>query len=537
MALSRHYSTATRPLTIQEIVRQAQDFDFSTERPLRSWLRSGKMLLIEAAICEHEGNLQQAYLYLYRHADLVIAKLPTHPEVKDPRFKYELSEARKTVQKNLLKLESMKPRLDSQYQRYARAMERREAEKRRIAAEHRDDEADFDFDGYTKRLSVGSDEGALEDRQQSLNAGEHRELAIDLAHREIQRRDASRLTTRQAGISPDTTASRRKGVVIGTPEVERAMQGDGTDELSQGIREIGRRLEHKGQRSDVNTQNGQSYHYPSVPGKSSRRDSLEWDKPALIPRQAETYTRPPDRPAKELQHDAPPRYNSSAPPLPSKSPGSPTSAITTPAAASSSPPAAVSKYTFKPAAYTESGTPLRTLFLPPNLREDFMNLAHANTTRNLETCAILCGTLVSNALFISHLILPEQHSTSDTCDTTEAGDNALFDYCDANELLVCGWIHTHPTQTCFLSSRDLHTSSGYQVMLPEAIAIVCAPRQTPDWGVFRLTDPPGLKAVLGCRQTGLFHPHAESSLYTDALRPGHVVEAPGLKFEVVDLRG
>jgi hypothetical protein len=56
------------------------------------------------------------------------------------------------------------------------------------------------------------------------------------------------------------------------------------------------------------------------------------------------------------------------------------------------------------------------------------------------------------------------------------------------------------------------------------------------WGVFRLTDPPGMQSVLKCQQTGLFHPHAELNIYTDALRPGHVFEAKGLEFEVVDLR-
>lgn len=56
------------------------------------------------------------------------------------------------------------------------------------------------------------------------------------------------------------------------------------------------------------------------------------------------------------------------------------------------------------------------------------------------------------------------------------------------------------------------------------------------WGVFRMTDPPGMKSVLNCRQTGLFHPHPESDIYTDAMRPGHVFESPGLEFKVVDLR-
>jgi STAM-binding protein len=55
-------------------------------------------------------------------------------------------------------------------------------------------------------------------------------------------------------------------------------------------------------------------------------------------------------------------------------------------------------------------------------------------------------------------------------------------------------------------------------------------------GIFRLTDPPGKEAILNCHKTGLFHPHDEGNLYTDALRPGHVSELAGLQFQVVDLR-
>ena len=45
-----------------------------------------------------------------------------------------------------------------------------------------------------------------------------------------------------------------------------------------------------------------------------------------------------------------------------------------------------------------------------------------------------------------------------------------------------------------------------------------------------------MKTVLNCQQTGIFHPHAESNIYTDALKPGHVLELPGLEFELADLR-
>ena len=68
-------------------------------------------------------------------------------------------------------------------------------------------------------------------------------------------------------------------------------------------------------------------------------------------------------------------------------------------------------------------------------------------------------------------------ATSDSCTTTD--EEALFEFQDKHSLLTLGWIHTHPTQTCFMSSVDLHTHVGYQIMLPEAIAIVCAPSKNP----------------------------------------------------------
>ena len=56
------------------------------------------------------------------------------------------------------------------------------------------------------------------------------------------------------------------------------------------------------------------------------------------------------------------------------------------------------------------------------------------------------------------------------------------------------------------------------------------------YGVFRLTDPPGMQNVLNCKNPGIFHPHPENDTYTDALKPGHVYETIGLDFKTVDLR-
>lgn len=136
-----------------------------------------------------------------------------------------------------------------------------------------------------------------------------------------------------------------------------------------------------------------------------------------------------------------------------------------------------SNFTFRPSAYLESGEPLRTVFLPPTLRNEFLKHAEPKTRNNLEMCGMLCGTLISNALFIQRVVIPEQISTSDTCETVN--EASLYEYCFNEDLLLLGWIHTHPTQSCFMSSVDLHTHFGYQTMMNESIAIVCAPSKNP----------------------------------------------------------
>lgn len=111
--------------------------------------------------------------------------------------------------------------------------------------------------------------------------------------------------------------------------------------------------------------------------------------------------------------------------------------------------------------------------LPKDTSKRFLELADINTKRNVETCGILAGKLAQNKFIITHCILPKQKGTSDTCSTEQ--EHELCSVIDEHNLITLGWIHTHPSQTAFLSSIDLHTHFGYQTMLPESIAIVCAP--------------------------------------------------------------
>ncbi|KAJ3374316.1 hypothetical protein GGF31_007836 [Allomyces arbusculus] len=192
----------------------------------------------------------------------------------------------------------------------------------------------------------------------------------------------------------------------------------------------------------------------------------------------------------------------------------------------------------------ENNRELRTMFIPRDLIDKFEVVARRNTEANLETCGILCGTMFRGQLYTTHLLIPKQVATSDTCATTH--EEELVAYQDAHHLITLGWIHTHPTQTCFMSSVDLHTHCSYQVMLDEAVAIVLSPRHNnPRYGVFRLTHPPGLEFLLKCPEKNTFHPHPDHiPLYTNAdarIAPGagHVVlvDSTQGRIKVVDLRG
>jgi len=90
------------------------------------------------------------------------------------------------------------------------------------------------------------------------------------------------------------------------------------------------------------------------------------------------------------------------------------------------------------------------------------------------------------------------------------------------------------------------------MLLPEAIAVVCAPSQHPrypldqfrlivqySWGVFRLTGP-GVQTIVTCdHKTNEFHSHSLSGVYEDCFRgssDGHVSEVSNIELVVVDLR-
>lgn len=329
-----------------------------------------------------------------------------------------------------------------------------------------------------------------------LDAGENQDLAVNLAKQEIRRRDDARRAIRQAGISEEEELDRRGSGLWDNWDTAGLRHGrharDDSDDIRRNMDAARRRLDETEQArrppsSDSHSSRPSNYSFydrpPSYQYPSISRSSVPQYQSSIGGTYDPRPLYPPSRPTKELLYQ--PEYRPEpAPPRPSKEPMH--LAYDTPPATDLSqapelPPKPTmdrkERFTFRPAAYLENGTPIRPIFLPAMLREEFLRVAAPNTRKGLEMCGILCGTSVNNALFVSCLVIPQQTCTSDTCETDN--EESVIEFCMKEDLMVFGWIHTHPTQTCFMSSRDLHTQSGYQVMMPESIAIVCAPRSDP----------------------------------------------------------
>lgn len=277
--------------------------------------------------------------------------------------------------------------------------------------------------------------------------------------------------------------------------------------------------------------------------------------PSAPPIAAPTLSPLPSAPPIAPPAGAPPTFDAlpSAPPLDdvsaskqqpivySQLPAAPAiNAAAVPAAPATAPApaAAAAAATSQRVVASMGGTHVRPVIVDGEILSDFMRLVHQNTARGIETCGVLTGKLESSEhdsgrFIVTHLILPRQKGTQNTCEMTD--EDSLFDFQMKHDLMTLGWIHTHPTQSCFLSSVDLHTHLGYQLMLPEAVAIVMAPTdRRAQFGVFSLSEI-GLDAIRTCQQKS-FHVHRlpDADIYSNAThvrwRQGHP------QYRLVDFR-
>ena len=462
----------------------------------------------QANIYWGEGDLTQAYILMYRASDLVLKNVRLHPEYASPEGRKLLKEVTSQAHQVIRDLEVLKPLVEAQHDEWERTI------------------------GARKRIWNGHYEESPPSKKQFspkvLDARDQENQSLNQVLKNVNRRSATiRRPARSYTIDYD---EKRRGNVYDKwdPPILRSTSPEveiDEDETRRQMEAARRTLDFTDPKRFLHDTEGMDSSYatyapsyptlrPSLPievtaesiphlsspplspltapHSSQSRDDQE-ELPTISPQQSPRFNPPPPVPQKSQLRDRspPPRPEkilierrpqvSEEPPpqahselesndMSGKAPAPPPKV----GPEDASPRSEKNDVVFQTADYLESGEPLRSLFIAKDLRAKFLRIAEPNTAKGLELCGLLCGQLYKNALFATRLLIPEQVCTENTCDTVN--EERIWEFCDEHDVLVMGWIHTHPTQTCFLSSRDLHTHAVYQVQLPESVAIVCAPK-------------------------------------------------------------
>ncbi|XP_026686846.1 STAM-binding protein-like, partial [Diaphorina citri] len=101
---------------------------------------------------------------------------------------------------------------------------------------------------------------------------------------------------------------------------------------------------------------------------------------------------------------------------------------------------------------------LRPVVIPAALLSSFLVLAQRNTDMNVETCGILAGRLVQSELHITHLLIPKQAGTADSCITHH--EEEIFACQDKYNLITLGWIHWQLHITHLLIPKQAGTADS-----------------------------------------------------------------------------
>lgn len=81
---------------------------------------------------------------------------------------------------------------------------------------------------------------------------------------------------------------------------------------------------------------------------------------------------------------------------------------------------------------------LKTVYLPREALPRFLNVAAINTARNRETCGLLLGKDKRSRFVVTTLLIPKQHSTSDTCTMDE--EELVMSFTEERALITLGWV-------------------------------------------------------------------------------------------------
>jgi len=81
---------------------------------------------------------------------------------------------------------------------------------------------------------------------------------------------------------------------------------------------------------------------------------------------------------------------------------------------------------------------LKSVSFPRDCLSRFTSIASINTARNRETCGLLLGKDKGGRFVVTTLLIPKQHSTSDTCAMDE--EELVMEFTEERSLITLGWV-------------------------------------------------------------------------------------------------
>jgi STAM-binding protein len=81
---------------------------------------------------------------------------------------------------------------------------------------------------------------------------------------------------------------------------------------------------------------------------------------------------------------------------------------------------------------------LKNVNVPRNCLPRFLAIAAINTAKNRETCGLLLGKDKGHKFVVTTLLIPKQHSTSDTCTMDE--EELVMQFTEERNLISLGWV-------------------------------------------------------------------------------------------------
>ncbi len=82
---------------------------------------------------------------------------------------------------------------------------------------------------------------------------------------------------------------------------------------------------------------------------------------------------------------------------------------------------------------------LRPIAMNQRMIDEFLSYGYPSLERGIEFCAVICAKLKSGRFECSHMLIPKQTATPNSCNATNEVE--LFQYQDINDLITVGWIH------------------------------------------------------------------------------------------------